>query len=283
MARKLGATVLKALKNGPSLPDEIRTAVGEASRNLGPEGARKGVTTTLPLALASLQVTGQIRRIPVNGRLDQQRYRYALWQANPLDGYDVSLADVYTELASHDFRWIGPATLAEFQWFSGLGVKASKAAVEPLGLVPAGDNRLMLADDLPAFAKFKVPAKPKYALVSSLDAMFLLRRNISTLMTPVALKQKVYGDKGMCELGKLADLSSTAILDRGTIIGLWEFDPESSDLAWFTFSKADQTLRDCIAETEVYVRNQLGDARSFSLDSPQSRAPRIEAIRKLHR
>jgi hypothetical protein len=33
------------------------------------------------------------------------------------------------------------------------------------------------------------------------------------------------------------------------------------------------------AETESFVRDQLGDARSFSLDSPKSRRPRIEAIR----
>jgi hypothetical protein len=30
---------------------------------------------------------------------------------------------------------------------------------------------------------------------------------------------------------------------------------------------------------EEYVTSQLGDARSFSLDSPQSRRPRIDALR----
>jgi hypothetical protein len=32
---------------------------------------------------------------------------------------------------------------------------------------------------------------------------------------------------------------------------------------------------------ENYIREQLGDARSFSLDSPKSRTPRIEALRKM--
>lgn len=280
---KLETAVSKALRGEPLLPDEIRKAVGSAARNLGPEGVRKGLTTTLPVALGSLQVSGHIRRIPVNGRLDQQRYRYALWQPNPSDGFHTSPADAYTELARRYFRWIGPATLAEFQWFSGLGVKASQAAVAPLQLVPAetGSDRLMLADDQPAFSKFKAPGKPQYALVSSLDAMFLLRRNIATLVPPAALQQKVYGEKGMAELGRLADLSSNAILDRGSIVGLWEFDPESSTLVWFSFAKPDAALLDRIAKTEAYVRDQLGDARSFSLDSPKSRIPRIEAIRKL--
>jgi len=281
--QKLDATVLKALRGGPLLPDEIRKAVGSAARNLGPEGVRKGLTTTLPLALGSLQVSGHIRRIPVNGRLDQQRYRYALWQPNPLDGFDASPSDAYTELARRYFRWIGPATLSEFQWFAGLGVKASQAAVAPLELVRAegGSDRLMLAADQLAFSKFKAPTKPQYALVSSLDAMFLLRRNIATLMPPAALQQKMYGEKGMSELGGLSDLFSNAILDRGAIIGLWEFDPERSSLVWFTFAKPDRQLRDRVAQTDAFVRDQLGDARSFSLDSPKSRFPRIAAIRKL--
>ena len=36
------------------------------------------------------------------------------------------VAESFTELARRYFRWIGPATLAEFQWFAGLGVKAAK-------------------------------------------------------------------------------------------------------------------------------------------------------------
>jgi hypothetical protein len=34
---------------------------------------------------------------------------------------------------------------------------------------------------------------------------------------------------------------------------------------------------------ESYVRTDLLDARSFSLDSPKSRAPRVEALRKAGR
>jgi len=36
-----------------------------------------------------------------------------------------------------------------------------------------------------------------------------------------------------------------------------------------------------VQRTERFVRDQLGDARSFSLDSPESRAPRIAALREL--
>ena len=80
---KLCAEVLKVLAKGPLDPEELRKAAGGAVRNLGEEGKKKGLATTLPVALSILQAAGEIRRVPVNGRLDQQRYRYALWRPNP--------------------------------------------------------------------------------------------------------------------------------------------------------------------------------------------------------
>ncbi|MFJ4191386.1 hypothetical protein [Kitasatospora sp. NPDC089509] len=35
-----------------------------------------------------------------------------------------------------------------------------------------------------------------------------------------------------------------------------------------------------MARTEAFVRDELGDARGFSLDSPKSRAPKIAALRE---
>ena len=42
-------------------------------------------------------------------------------------------------------------------------------------------------------------------------------------------------------------------------------------------------LRAEVARTESFVREELGDARSFSLDSPEKRRPRIEALRAAKR
>src|SRR5262245_33372178 len=93
VAEKLGVTakeidrlcdkVLDALGSGPKDPDELREALGAAVRHLGDEGKKKGLITTLPVALGRLQPAGEIRRVPINGRLDQQRYKYALWRPNP--------------------------------------------------------------------------------------------------------------------------------------------------------------------------------------------------------
>jgi len=41
----------------------------------------------------------------------------------------------------------------------------------------------------------------------------------------------------------------------------------------------NKPLAAAVKQTESYVRDELGDARSFSLDSPKSRVTRIEALR----
>ena len=279
---KLCDAVLRALEKEPLDPDGLRAAAGKAVRNLGAEGQKKGLATTLPVALERLQTTGDIRRIPVNGRLDQQRFKYTLWRPNPLGDFKLSTEEACTELARRYFRWIGPASLAEFQWFSALGVKAAKAALEPLKLEPvaSGDESLMLPADRAKFESFKPPKDPQYILTSGIDSLMLLRRDLRSLLDPKDLDRSVFADRGVKPLGGLADLPNHAIVDRGRIVGLWEFDIESNSIAWTAFVKPDKALRDAVARTEQYVREQLGDARAFSLDSPKSRAPKIAALRK---
>ncbi len=279
---KLCGLVIAALEKGPLDPDGLKQATGKAVRNLGPEGQEKGLTTTLPVALERLQSSGEIRRIPVNGRLDQQRYKYALWRSNPLRGFKLSPEEAYVELARRYFAWIGPATLAEFQWFSALGVKAAKAAVEPLKLeaLAKDDDRLILPGDRVKLEAFKPPKDPEYSLVGPIDSILLLRRDLKGLLDPKDMTREVFLDKGTKRLGVLPDLPSHAILDRGRIVGLWEYDMPSESIAWTAFVKKDKALEDAVERTAKYVREQLGDARSFSLDSPKSRAPRVAALRK---
>ena len=269
VARKLGVTdkeidslraaVLTALAGGPLNPDALRKTVGDAARNLGPEGAKKGLGTTLPVALGLLQAAGEIRRVPVNGRIDQQRYKYAAWKCSP--------KGTFTDLARRYFSWIGPARVSEFQAFAGLGVKAANAAVEPLRLVSAGDDLCLLPEDHEAFLKFQMPKSPQYSLVSSVDGIGLLRSGLKNLLTPEDREKDVK-----------SELPGHAILDRGRLIGRWEFDTATGTIAWASFVPRDKALEKAVREMEAFVREDLGDARSFSLDSPKSRAPRIEAL-----
>jgi len=249
---KLRAAVRKALAAGPLDPDALKKKLGDAVRNLGPEGVKKGLTTTLPVALGLLQADGEIRRVPLNGRFDQQRYKYAAWKCSP--------SGTFTDLARRYFSWIGPAPVSAFQAFAGLGVKATNAAVEPLGLVAVDPDLRMLPEDHDSFLKFQGPKRPQYSLVSSIDGVGLLRGDID-----------LRDSKGQ--------LTGHAIFDRGRLVGRWEFDTETGTIAWASFVPRDKALEKAVKEMEAFVREDLGDARSFSLDSPKSRAPRIEALR----
>ena len=79
--------------------------------------------------------------------------------------------------------------------------------------------------------------------------------------------------------GSLSDLPFHAIVDRGQLVGLWDYDPEASAIVWKTFGKATAALKQEVARVEAFIREELGDVRSFSLDSPESRTPRLAALR----
>ncbi len=278
---RLSEAILQAVDKVALEPQAIRDRVGKLARNLGEEGKRKGLTTTVPIALSRLQALGEIRRVPINGRLDQQRYSYRRWKPNPLAKVKGSAADDYVELARKFFRWVGPATVAEFRWFSGLGVRAAAAAIMPLGLVASEPecDRLLLSDDLDSFRKFKPPRSPQYALVSALDSISATRRDVRSLLESQDVDREMRVEKIVGTLGGLSDLPSHAIFDRGRVIGLWEYDFDAQKIVHFTFGIHNKKLDAIIAKTEAYVRDELGDARSFSLDSPASRNTRLDAIR----
>ncbi|WP_189057566.1 DNA glycosylase AlkZ-like family protein [Longimycelium tulufanense] len=259
---------------------QIRQAVGDAVRNLGEAGKKRGQTTTLPMALGLLQAQGRIRRVPVNGRLDQQRFGYVAWSSSPLVEPAPDTETARTELAKRYFAWAGPASLKHFRWFSGFTAAQAKSAVAPLDLQPVeGTDLLLLPDHVAKFESFSVPRKPSYSLVAGIDGIHLLHREMSRLLDPADAARQSPGARAGRTLGGEADPQSPIIVDRGRIVGLWEYDHDTGKIVYQSFGKPDKALSDAVARTEQFVRDQLGDARMTSLDSPKSRAPRIAALR----
>ncbi len=159
---KLCDAVLAALEKGPLDPDGLREACRQISCATSARRAkRKASPPRSQWRSKSCRPPATSAAFPANGRFDQQRYQYALWRPNPLRAFKLSPEQVQTELARRYFAWIGPASLAGFQTFSGLGVKAAKAALEPLKLEPIeiapGDERLFLPGERAKFDAFKTP------------------------------------------------------------------------------------------------------------------------------
>lgn len=268
----LEGAVLEALATGPADPRALKDTLGERVRNLGPEGKKRGMTTTLPLALGRLQSHGRIRRVPLDGRLDRQRYAYARWDTT------VAGDEAFVTLARAWWKQAGPATLAHFQWFSGLGVKRVKETVAELGLVAIGD-RWLLAEEAQAFSAFSPPEEEQVRFVSNLDPLLLHRRELRPLFSEADADRPLWTERGKQAGGALTDLENQAIVDRGRILGVWDYDPGAGELVWATFAPPSAAVRAEAERVEAWVRAELGDVRSFSLDSPESRTARLQGIR----
>jgi hypothetical protein len=256
-------------------PKQLKDELGESVRNLGEEGKKKGVATTLPTALGLLQADGRIRRVPVNGRLDQQRYAYTLWEPPP---GKLGPEDARTELIGRYLGWTGGATLKQSQWFTGFTVAHSKAALADVGAVEqptaGGDVLWMLPDDVESLAAFAPPEEEQIQLLAGTDSLVLQRRNSADLFAEEDRDKKVLNST----LALQADLPDHPILDRGRIIGLWQYDPGRARIAYWLFHGPTPAAKQRIAEVEAWIQDDLGDFRSFSLDSVASRQERIDAL-----
>lgn len=263
---------------GPMDPRQLKEELGDSVRNLGEEGKKKGAATTLPTALGILQSQGKIRRVPANGRLDQQRYAYEPWDLAP-SGIDDDA--VRTELIRRYLGWTGGATLKQSQWFTGFTVAQSKAALAAVGAVEVptalttagGDALWMLPDDVGRLASFDAPADEQIQLLAGTDSLFLLRRNAGDLLAGEDQHRPALGS-----LALQADLPDHPILDRGRIIGLWQYEPANERIVPWLFHGPTPAVTQRIAEVEAWIREDLGDFRAFSLDSPASRQKRIDAL-----
>lgn len=269
--------VLDCLGSEPVDPKEIKDRVGDAVRSLGEEGKKRGMQTTLPMCLGMLQTAGLIRRVPVSGRLDQQRFKYVKWENPPVQ--DQSLEEAQLAFAKRYFDWLGIASRAAFKNVAGLGVKRTDAILNELRLSPleAGSDYFGTMQTIEAFRSFQIPRDPQIRLVSNLDGISHLNWGIAPLIDEADHTQSAFGPKGLMNLGGLSDLENHPILDRGRLIGLWEFDPEMGEIAHCAFQNQDVSKE--VESTAAFIRDHLSDFRSFSLDSPETRKPRIEFLR----
>ena len=278
--------VLQLVAKTPLDPAGIKEAAGDAVRSLGPEGKKRGTTSTLPLALGRLQTHGLIRRVPTDGRLDQQRYRYVAWTPSPLGKKVLGDDEVAMELGRRFFRWTGPATVAQLAWWGGLGVKAARgvAAELKLATLEEGSDRYLFQDDKDALLAMTLPREPRISFVSrasTTSSTCAEKFSLTSIVTTSSAESPARRRRSTS--GRSSDLPYHPIIDRGRVIGLWDWDGVSGKLAWRTFAKTPSVDKAVAKEGEAlteYVKRELGDARSFSLDSPESRVERIEELAK---
>lgn len=291
-AEKLGFTtaqiesqnnaVLKALQSGPLDPKQLKEELQDVVAHFGAEGKKRGLTTSLSVSLGLLQNTGQIRRISTNGRLDQERYVYAIWNPEPVN---VGSLTNLPELASLYASWASPFHLDHLCWFTGLSKTRAKAELTHISCDSLPDDADWYAPSSfkDQFEAFQIPQAPQIALVAPMDPFFNLRRDLSAILDPEDHQRPGPNNKPIATSNGLGDLENHAVLDRGRLVGLWDYDPDHNELVLHHWSKHNKEIEEKRQETEAMIKEELGDARTFSLDSPKSRQQRLEFLRALNR
>jgi hypothetical protein len=179
------------------------------------------------------------------------------------------------------FGWMGAATQKEFRDFCLFPSKLVKAACDAANLVlfEDGSDLLCLPEAREQFTYHTVSSEPIYQLVGGIDSFLLQRRGCPFWVAAEDAAQMAPTERGLKRVGDFNELSSHAILDRGRLVGIWEYDRAQAQIVWAAWIKHDDALLAAISITETYVREELGDARTFSLDSPTGRGPKLDAIR----
>ncbi len=110
--------------------------------------------------------------------------------------------------------------MKQTQWFTACTVAQTKVALADSGAVEA-HGLWMVAEDVDAAADFQVPEQEQIQLLAGTDELFLLRRNAADNFAQEDRGRKLL----RATLALQADLTDHPIVDRGRIIGLWQYDP----------------------------------------------------------
>ncbi|WP_426754017.1 DNA glycosylase AlkZ-like family protein [Myxococcus sp. Y35] len=293
---EVAEAVLVALRKGPLSTDALRKALpAGVVRSLGEVGKKVGLSSTLPPALRHLEFEGKVERRMEGGRLDTERYLWGLPARNPFTGTKVPAAaeERNARLAAIFFRQFGPATVEDFAAWAAFSQRDAKAAVARAGLVPVaveGDaEAAYVPEDMLEALREKVPAATSVSLLPAHD-MYISSHGGPALVTDPAhhgLEVPAWGSTKASTLGEAAHLFVRPVLDGERLVGLWEFDPKADDVVLHTFEplapkrrKAVQALAEDVA---AFLREDIGHARSFSLDTVDSVQKRADFVKSLAR
>jgi len=292
----VGAAVTAALRGGPLSTDALRRALPDGVvRSFGEKGKKLGLSSTLPPALRVLEFAGKVERTLDGGRLDTERYLWRATARSPYDGARVpdDAAARHAALAAIFFRQAGPATVAELCGWSGIGMRAAAAAAARLPLARVAvdgwtPDALVFEDDLPAL-RAAVPGAASVSFLAFEDGYLAWRGGPALLVDPrhhgrpVAVWGQTSGKRG-ATLGEARHLAGRSLLVGEHLAGLWEYDPDAGAIVWATFDPLPGARRAAVEaaadDAGRFIRDDLGHARSFSLDTDDEVRARAAAIRR---
>jgi Winged helix DNA-binding domain len=252
----LAERIVKTLGDGTRSADQLRNETPpKLITDLGEAGKKLGLTSTLSIALRLLQSQGRIVRLGENLRLDAKRYLYRRWP----DSLPLGKApdDLDRALAERFLTWAAPATADDFAFWAGIGKTAAKKALGGAPPVPSPKG-----------------GKQDVMLLPFRDNYFLLHRGLTEFATGVKLLDM---SNKPAPIERLESLHHNAIVADAELRGIWEYDPHREKIVWQTFRKTRGVER-AVAETEEFIRRELGDHKIYAFDHGRTRDLRLAFI-----
>ena len=248
-----------------------------------------GLSSLLPVALRHLEQEGTVERTLEGGRLDSERYLWRRARTNVLAGTKVPAAPEArnAELLRLFLSWAGPSTPKEIAAWSGLSLREVRAASALLDVVAVdveghADGALLLATDRDALLAAPEPASVR--LLSFEDSLLTAHGGPAPHVAPGDRGREVesWGSSRPSTLGSAAHLARRTILAGGTLAGFWELDADAGAVVRAPFRRLAPaeagTLEDLAVRTARFLLDELGHARSFSLDTDENVRRRAQAL-----
>ncbi|MFP2928885.1 DNA glycosylase AlkZ-like family protein, partial [Pyxidicoccus sp. 3LG] len=285
---------LVALRKGPLSTDALRKALpAGVVRSLGEAGKKVGISSTLPPALRHLEFEGKVERRMEGGRLDTERYLWRLTAKSPYAGAKVpsDAEERNARLAALFFRQFGPATVDDFATWAAFSQRDAKAAVERAGLVPVAVEGYAevahVTEEALEVLRAPAPEASSFSLLPAGDLYVTSHGGPALLTDPKhhGIKVPVWGHTQGSTLGDVTHMMLRPVLEGDRLVGLWELDSKAEGVVVHTFEslppKRRKALRALADEVAAFLRDDLGHARAFTLDSEETVQERAAYIRKL--
>lgn len=287
---------IAVLAKGALSADALRRALPAGLvRSLGELGKKLGISSALPSALRHLEFEGRVERTLAGGRLDTERYEWRVPARNPFDGADVpdDPIDRIAVVARAFFRQAAPATLKDFAAWAAVSQRDAKAAMDRLPLVPVtvegyARDACVLQDDLEALLH-SPPSEPSYALLPFEDNYITYHGGPAPLVDPKFHSRPIlpWGTNRPMTLKDARHISMRALLHGDRLAGFWEYDAETGGVVFGVFDGHGAGGRDAIADQAAglgaFLRDDVGHARSFSLDTMEAVRERAALVRGMAR
>ena len=272
--------ISQELSKGPRSTNELRKALkANVFRSLGAAGKKVGLSSNLPPSLRMMEFAGRVQRVPVDNRLDHEKYNWKLPSATlhtPPNKTDFRAA-----VARLFFAWAGPATLDEFAAWSGLNKGDSRAGIEGARLAPCEVEGIGPCFDSPL--PVETDEEPSLAWLGAMDGYVSMRSSGAVVSDPAHHNIPVanFGYNSTRSLASVNQPIERLLVWQGQIVGVWAWHPQREEPVFHLFAEVPAFAMerwDEDARRVCSVFAALGHAKAFSMDKEEKIAARAERI-----